>query len=67
MYVGLGIRRIRAVTFAAIRLQGPRFKPGQGRNWKRDLCFMRTPAPPLGSQCRVPEPVPSLETHRRSE
>jgi len=28
---------------------------------------MRTPAPPLGQHHRVPEPVPSLETHPKSK
>ena len=41
--------------------------PGQGRNLKQDFCFMRTPAPPLGPQHQVPVPVPSLETHLKSE
>src|SRR6218665_1133879 len=55
------------VTFAAARCQGPRLYPGQGRNLDRNFCSMRTPVPPLGSQHRVPEPVPSLENHLKSE
>jgi len=65
MYV-LGVHRSLVVTFLAIRL----FRgliPGQGRNLKRDFCFMRTPAPALGPQHRVPEPVPRLETHLKNE
>src|SRR6218665_2352042 len=55
------------VKFAAARCQGPRFYPGQGRNLDRDFCSMRPFVPPLGPQHRVPEPVPSLETHLKSE
>src|SRR6218665_3878000 len=40
---------------------------GQGRNLDRDFCSMRTTVSPLGPQHRVPEPVPSLETHLESE
>src|SRR6218665_1621055 len=38
---------------------------GQGRNLKRDFCFMRTPAAP--HQHQVPVPVPSLESHLKSK
>ena len=31
------------------------------------MYMLRTAAPPLGPQLRVPEPVPSLETHLKSE
>src|SRR6218665_3764781 len=33
------------VTFAVIKLSGPRFKPRQGRHSDRDFCFMHTPKP----------------------
>src|SRR6218665_1781074 len=62
-----GVRGSLVVTFAAARCQGPRFYPGQGRNSDRNFYFMRTTVPPLGPQHRVPEPVPSLETHLESE
>ena len=55
------------VIFAAAGCQGPRFYPGQGRNLDRDLCSIRTPVLPLGAQHWVTEPVPSLETHLKSE
>src|SRR6218665_1892651 len=42
-----------------------RYATGQGGNLKRDFCFMRTHAPPLGPQHRISEPVPSLETHQQ--
>src|SRR6218665_4002761 len=45
----------------------PRSYPGQGRNWDRVFCSMCTAVPPLGPQHRVPEPVPNLETHLKSE
>src|SRR6218665_3561682 len=54
-------------TSAAARCQDPRFYPGQGRNFDRVFCSMCTAVPPLGPQYRVPEPVPSLETHLKSE
>src|SRR6218665_1622035 len=41
--------------------------PGQGRNLDRVFCTMCTAVPPLGPQHRVPEPVPSLETHLKRE
>ena len=62
-----GVRGSLVVTFATTKCQGLRFYLGQGRNLDRDFCSMRTPVPPLGPQHRVPEPVPSLETHRKSE
>src|SRR6218665_2580705 len=62
-----GVRSNLVVTLAAARFQGPRFYPGQGINLDRDFCSMHTPVPPLGPQHRVPEPVPSLETHLKSE
>src|SRR6218665_2015853 len=55
------------VTFAAARFQGPRFYPGQGRNLDRDFCSMYTSVPPLGPQHGVPESVPILETHLKSD
>src|SRR6218665_1191846 len=62
-----GVRSSLVVTLAAARFQGPRFYPGQGRNLDRDFCSVRTPVPPLGPQHRVPEPVPSLETHLKTD
>src|SRR6218665_2024526 len=61
------VRGSPVVTLAAATFQGPRFYPGQGRNLDRDFCSMHTPVLPLGPQHRVPEPVPSLETHIKSE
>src|SRR6218665_2445852 len=51
----------------AARCQGPRFYSGQGGNLNRVFCSMRTAVLPLGPQHWVPEPVPSLETHLKSE
>src|SRR6218665_3417048 len=62
-----GVRGSLVVTFAAARCQGPKFYPGHCRNSDRDCCSMRTPVPSLIPQHRVPEPVPSLETHLKSE
>src|SRR6218665_2744713 len=62
-----GVHGSLVVTFMAARCQCPRFYPGQGRNLDRDFCSMCTYVPPLGSQHRVPEPVPSLETHLKGE
>src|SRR6218665_2924724 len=62
-----GVRSNLVVTLAAARFQGPRFYPGQGINLDRDFCSMHTPVPPLGPKHQVPEPVPSLETHLKSE
>src|SRR6218665_1290556 len=62
-----GVRGSLVVTFTAARCQGPKFYPGQGRNLDRDFCSMCTAVPPLGPQHRVPEPVPNLETHLKSE
>src|SRR6218665_689709 len=62
-----GVRGSLMATSAATRCQGPRFYPGQGRNLDRVFCSIRTAVPPLGPQHRVPEPVPSLETHLKSE
>src|SRR6218665_3965725 len=64
-----GVRGSLVLSFAAARCQGPRFYLGHGRNLDRDFCSMHTPVPvpPLGPQHRVPEPVPSLETHLKSE
>src|SRR6218665_2113627 len=62
-----GVRGSPVVTFAAARCQDPKFHPGQGRNLDRDFCFMRTPVPTLGPKHQVPEPVPSLETHLKTE
>src|SRR6218665_510674 len=45
----------------------PRFYPSQGRNLDRVFCSMCTAVPPVEPQHRVPEPVPSLETHLKSE
>src|SRR6218665_3381494 len=39
----------------------------QCRNLDREFCSMCTPVLPLKPQHRVPEPVPSLETHLKSE
>jgi len=56
---------IRALAFIAVMHLGivRGSNPDHGRNLKRGFCFMRTPAPPLGPQPRVPEPVLSLKTH----
>src|SRR6218665_777834 len=62
-----GVRGSLVATSAAARCQGPRFYSGQGRNLDRVFCSMCTAVPPLGPQHRVPEPVPSLETHLKSE
>src|SRR6218665_1163703 len=62
-----GVRGSLVATSAAARFQGPRFYHGQGRNLDQVFCSMRTAVPPLGSQHRVPESVPSLETHLNSE
>src|SRR6218665_1991753 len=62
-----GVRGRLVLTFAAARCQGLGFYPGQGGGLDRDFCSKRTPAPPLGPQHRLPEPVPSLETHLKSE
>ena len=65
LYSRVGVCRSLVVTTFArpsdCKVRGS--NPVQGR--KRDFCFMHTLAPPLGPQHRVPEPVPSLETHRK--
>src|SRR6218665_2683550 len=61
-----GMRGSLVVTFAAAKCQGPRFYLDQGRNLDQHFCSMRTPVLLLGPQHRVPEPVPSLETHQKS-
>src|SRR6218665_995413 len=61
------VRGSLVATSAAARCQGPRFYPGPGRNLDRGFCSMCTTVPPRGPQHRVPEPVPSLETHLKSE
>src|SRR6218665_386612 len=43
------------------------FYPGQSIHLNRAFCSMCTPIPPLGPQHLVPEPVPSLETHLKSD
>ena len=41
----LGWRRSRVVTFTAIRLRGPAFKPRPGQKFEnKNFCFRRTPA-----------------------
>ena len=54
----LGVRLSLVVTFPAIRLQGPWFKPRPGQKFETRF---------LGPQHRVPEPVPSLETRLKGE
>src|SRR6218665_2172652 len=61
------VRGSLVATSAAARCQGPRFYNGQGSNLDRVFCCMCTAAPHLGPRHRVPEPVPSLETHLKSE
>src|SRR6218665_768199 len=40
-----GVAVIGVVTFKAIRLRGPRFKPRQGQKFENEnFCFRRTPA-----------------------
>src|SRR6218665_2559548 len=55
-----GVRRSPVVTFAAIILQGPRFKPRPGQTFEmrflHHACAPHTP--PRGPQHEVPEPVP---------
>src|SRR6218665_1104978 len=42
---GLGCRRSRVVTFTAIRLRGPGFKPRPGQKFENEnFCFGLTPA-----------------------
>ena len=53
------VRRSLVIRFAAIKLRGPRFNPGQDRNLMSASCPPH--APPLGPQHRVPESAPSLE------
>src|SRR6218665_2641983 len=62
-----GVRCSLVATSAAARCQGPRSYPGQGRNLDRVFCSMRSAVPPLGPQHRVPQPVPSRETHLNIE
>ena len=62
-----GVHSSLMVTFAATRFQGPSFYHGQGKNLERDFCSMCTSVPSLGPQHLVPESVPSLETHLKSE
>src|SRR6218665_2060086 len=41
----IGCRRSRVVTFTAIRLRGPGFKPRLGQTFENEtFCFRRTPA-----------------------
>ena len=54
------MRRSLVVTFAAIILRGPRFKPRPGQKFDEISASCTPHAPPLG-----PEPVPSLETHHQ--
>src|SRR6218665_205289 len=61
------VRGSLVATSAAARCQGPRFYPRQDRNFDQVFCSMRTAVPSLGPRDRVPEPVPSLETHLKSE
>lgn len=70
VHLDVGVHSGQVVTFAAARMptsevQAP--APGQGRNSDRDVSSMCTPAPSLGPQHRVPEPVLSLETGLKSE
>src|SRR6218665_614413 len=62
-----GMRGSLVATSAAARCQGLRVYHGQGRNLDQVFCSMRTAVRPLGPQHRVPEPVPSLESHLKSE
>ena len=36
------VRRSQVVTFAAIRLRGPVFKPRPGQKFEKEFCFFRT-------------------------
>ena len=61
-----GVRGSLVITFAAIRLQGPRFKPRPGQKFEtRFLLHAHPCSKPPGTQYRVLEPVPSVGTHRK--
>ena len=56
----IGMRCNLVVTFAAIRLQGPRFKPRPGQKFETRFLLHVHSCSPLGPQHRVPEPGDGL-------
>src|SRR6218665_1734788 len=62
----MGVRPSLMVTFAAIRLRGPTFKPRPGQKLEPRFLLHAHPVLRLmGPQHWVPEPIPSLETHHQ--
>src|SRR6218665_2612887 len=63
-----GVRRSIVATFAAIRLQGPRFKPRPRQKFETRFLLHAHPCSASGATTSgTIEPVPSLETHRKSK
>src|SRR6218665_3864716 len=55
------------VTFVAVRLQCPRFKPRPGQKFEMRFLLHAHPDPLLGPRNQVSEQVPRLETQLKSE